>query len=351
MISNDTYREFIKDNPFIKDTSKTAYITNMNTMIKYDMCGMTGSPRIHKLLMHPEKYSARLMANIPNDNTRLSYYITILAFLKYSNIKVEHKHIFRLWYTDFLIVRNTVKERENNQLPTDKQARTIEHVGSWQDILQAREKLATDAYASQEHLLFAMYTYVPPRRQMDYAQMRIYTSGTPTLNHNHFHVTSDNKYNTPYMFVSEYKTAKFFRPFFNKEIPEELPQIALASLTQRPRDYLFVPANGHGENHFESVNAYIQYSNRVFKKTLGTPGASVNLLRHMYSSHVSTLPGLTIGERQRIAIKMGHTLKKNFEYALLQQNPPAIMLDQNKSADDPRCFKKKDNKIFEIPCK
>ena len=43
---------------------------------------------------------------------------------------------------------------------------------------------------------------------------------------------------------------------------------------------------------------------------------SVNTLRHSYVNNISTL-GLSVGQRKRVAKKMGHGIKKNMEYMLL----------------------------------
>ncbi len=335
MTTNEHYNAQITDNPFISENSKTTYITNMKGILKrYD------AKTIHELLHTPERYGPMINQGSEPLNTRYSYFIAILAYIRYSGIKSRDKDIFRGWYVEFEKVREQVKHMEDNNIPSKKQERNMI---DWKQVLAVRDRLL---YACPEHLLLSIYTYVPPRRQLDYTHMRVYNDAkeVPKLDHNHFH-TYSNKYKTAYMFINEFKNAKFFKSFFNKEIPVELVKILKKSLELTPRIYLFVDSDGKA---YSTANAFQKYSNGILKRVFDKPEMCVNVLRHSYSTHMSQ-QYVTVGERQRSAIKMGHSLKKTLEYAFMQKDPPASMLSKGQ---DEECYKKDKTtqKIVKIPC-
>jgi hypothetical protein len=346
VISNDIYIQHIKENPFIAINSKTTYVTNIKAVLN-----RTGAKTIHELLTQPKQYGSKVvhLEDPTSYNSQYSHMIAILAFLKYSGLKTKDHQLFVDWYQDFTRIREKIKHIEDNNIASAKQERT--HI-DWSDVIKVRDRLP---YGSREHVLLSMYTYVPPRRQLDYTQLRVYTNPkyTPQLDHNHFH-TYSIKYKTPYMFIKEFKNAKYFKSFFNKEIPKELVKIISHSLETEPREYIFTTAKGAP---FATANAFQKYSNQVLKSVFDNPEFSVNALRHSYSTHTNK-QSITVGERQRIAIKMGHSLKKNLEYAFMQQDPPLSLVkskppsQQTSSPLQEECYKKNKTtrKIEKIPC-
>jgi hypothetical protein len=103
-----------------------------------------------------------------NDNTRRTYIISIVVCLK---DRKGFKKQLQFW---------TSKMDEINKLLKDgtaKSDRYKENEMSWDDILEARDKLPKD---SVDYVLMSLYTMTPPRRNLDY----IMKVGKPQENSN-----------------------------------------------------------------------------------------------------------------------------------------------------------------------
>ena len=300
--SDDWYNMQVTENYFIKKITQDTYISNMKS-IKH----ICDDSSIHNILLHPNKFAPMLMHIDTCINTQHNHFVTVLSYLRMSGLKESKHDRFIKWYKHFMIVKNTIKARIDNNIPDEKQQRNYM---PWVDILKVRDNIT---YGSMDHLLVSLYTYVPPRRQLDYAMMKLYTDKkeVPDLDHNHFHLFC-KKRGFSYMFVNDFKNVKFLRPFFNKEIPPKLVEIINATLVHSPRDHLFIDRFG---KPFVSANAFQKYCNRVLKRVFGNTEMSVNVLRHSFSTFLSSVENITVGDRQRNATKMGHSLKKSLEYA------------------------------------
>lgn len=336
MASDDWYMAQIDESPFIKEGSKNTYKTNMRSILARTKAGS-----VDNLLRHPEKYSSLIGDNRVPMNTQYSHFTTVLTFLNYSGLKAKDKPLYQKWYIVFEKVREVVKEAEASNLPSAKQSRNHIH---WSDVLRARGGLEV---GSPEHVLLSFYTYVPPRRQLDYTNMIIYTNKkeAPPLDHNQFHLYCE-KYSSAYMFINEFKNSKFYKSFFNKEIPPELVHTLRVSLQKQPRGWVFVEVDGQP---FKTANSFQKYSNRILKRVFNNPEMSVNVLRHSFSTYLSEVPNMTVKERQRHAIKMGHSLKKSLEYAFIKQDPPMSMMEPDSKEE---CYKKDitTKKLVKIVC-
>lgn len=341
-VTNEWYDAQVLNNPFIKENTKDTHISNLKTIKR-----LLSQTSTHEILINPTMYAHTIQSDkkIP-ENSRHTYLITILTYLRLSGLKVSKPDIFKGWYDAFNVIHEILKERENNNIPTERQ--TLSHM-DWPDIITIRDKLP---YASKEHLLLSLYTYVPPRRQMDYAKLRVYTdpSEEPQLDHNHLHIFN-KKRNSPYIYVHDFKTAKYYKGFMNDEIPPEFIKIIKASLKKEPRQYLFEMPSG--QPYDGDAKSFQRYSNRVLKRVLGNKGMSVNVIRHSYSMHLNSKPNITIGDREKNARKMGHSLRKNLAYALQMRDPPLSMLQSSSSQKGKEeCYKKdpKTNKLLRITC-
>lgn len=299
--TDEFYIKRVKNASLTEDTSITTYIANMKKVI-----ALTKATGIHDLLINPEKYKQILKDTIPNLNTLISYYIAIITFMKNSNLKTTHREEYNNWYTDMMAARRERNKLLLNNIPSERQQRTNY---SWSEIIAKRDSYSKD---SIEHLLLGIYTYVPPRRQKDYAWMRVYTDSKfePKRDHNHFHINHPTY--GPYMFINEFKTAKYMSSFFNKEIPKELVEVIKLSMKKHPREYLFVRADGES---YDRVNAFTKFSNNLLKSIFQNKEMTVNALRHAHATEINNRPGVTFAERSRSAYKMGHTVKKDLIYA------------------------------------
>jgi len=101
---------------------------------------------------------------------------------------------------------------------TVKSDRYLENEMSWEDILEARDKLAKD---SVEYVLMSLYTMIPPRRNLDY----IMKVGKPEPN--------SNWYDGHNFYFGNYKTKGTYHTQVI-EPPAELKHVIDTYLEQRP---------------------------------------------------------------------------------------------------------------------
>ena len=301
--SDDWYVARMEGTPLITEKSRQTYRVNIGGALR-----VTGAPSIHELLTSPQKYVPILEKAVANENTRVSYYIAIVKFMSAGSIKWEDKPTYNAWYGAMMQVRKQRNERLNRNEPTERQKETDY---SW---AQIQKVLASYPKESPEHLLLAMYVLIPPRRQQDYAALRVYTDPKeiPLLDHNHMHLAHPK--HGPYMYLNDFKTVKMMGPFFNKEIPAELVNVIRLSLKKQPRDYLFETPKGVP---YSSGPTFAAYSNGVLKKMFRNPKMSVNALRHAHATELNNRPGVTFAERSRTARKMGHGINDNLQYAFV----------------------------------
>jgi hypothetical protein len=342
MTTNDWYIEQVMENPFIGEKAKKTYHSSIKAVMS-----ICNNESIHVILHNAHVNGQMILSSTIPDESKKTYLTAILTFLRTSGLKTTNKALFLEWYSYYERISDIITFRVKNNIPTERQEK---NAVDWQYVIKVRDSLP---YGSMPHLVLSLYSYVPPRRQMDYMALRIYNKADEIipLNHNHLHLYS-NKYNAPYMYIHNFKGSEHRKKkFFNKEIPTELVKVIKASMRKQPRDYLFAKADG---TPYEIVNSFTQFSNRILKRIFNNEGMTVNVLRHSFATYSSTIPNITVGEREKNAIKMGHSLKKALEYAFRQQDPPWSMYStqSNPSNRKEECYKKdvKTNKIVKIPC-
>lgn len=303
--SDEEYENDIKNSPFLRDRSKSTYIRMMQKML-HD----TGAPSIHDLLHNPGTYAEILKDSATTEEVLRTCMITILAFMKYSELKQRNYDLFIKWYTHYKNARRVIVKRILNHEPTSRQQHA--HV-PWEDVLKRYREMT---YGTKAHLLMSLITLLPPRRQSDWYKVRVYASDDvnfkPELGHNYINVN----YVTPYILLTDYKTAKFFHRWYMK-IPSRLLKIIKDSLNDHPRDWLFVNQST-GEPY--ELEAFTRWSNRTLKRVTGNPNTCMNAMRHSYISYIRMKkPNMTLMEQIALSKNMGHSIVQNMGYKLNTQ--------------------------------
>lgn len=302
--SDAHYDGCIYDAAMLSDSSKRSYVGRMRFI---QMNYGNGTASVHCVLTHPWRYAMRIIDSPVSIKSKDNSFVCVLAYLTYTGLKGTHHILFTMWYAAYMVVYKELKRVREGNIPTEKQARSMLN---WEDIVKRRDELS---YGSMEHILLSMHTYIPPRRQQDYYAMRVYTDerAEPEKDHNYFQLYN-KRLGSPVLFYKEYKNAKYLSSFLNKEVPRELVDIVRHSVAHYPREYLIVnPKTGTHYGYQEFINTM----NAKLKKITGNAWVSVNTLRHAFVNYISNKP-LTLGQRKRLAIKMGHGLPKNMEYML-----------------------------------
>jgi hypothetical protein len=146
-----------------------------------------------------------------------------------------------------------------------------------------------------EYLLVAFLSGVimPPRRSMDYGEMKIRNYDTKT----------DNYYKAGKLYFNKYKTAKTYG-LQTLDVPKELNTLIKKWIKLNSNDYMLYSTN---DNKLSSpqINRIL---NEAFKKNIST-----NLLRHIYlTEQYKNIPAIT--EMENLAEKMGHSIPTAMEY-------------------------------------
>lgn len=270
-----------------------------------------GAKSIHDLLTHPKKFKSVIYEKDDlGIERKKTMFRTINAIMKHASFNEEHPKLVELWRVLSIDAVDAYEQMKKSNIPSKKQEK---YVISWEEVLRTRDE---QVYGSDFHLLLSLYTYLPPRRQLDYTNFRVYTNpdDVPVFDHNHIHLYS-NKYKESYVFVSKYKTAKFYKGFYDSEIPDEFLKLVKYSFAKKPRMYLFEMAKVGGP--YKLVNSHTQRVNRRLKAVFNNGAFTVNSFRHIFSTFLDTIPNMSIAEREKFALKMGHSYRESKEYAFI----------------------------------
>lgn len=304
--SNEWYIENLKDSKKLAEKSKRLYVCLMKKILRETKCD-----NLHDILINPSKHMKNIVNKDTPTNTQDSIFGTILSFLYHSGLKEENPSLYEEWHNEFSKINKIKQEISRSNIPSERQKKGILN---WNDVLIKRDE---QVYGSLPHLLLSMYTYIPPRRQLDYAVMRVYfdPSLEPLRDHNHFHVYN-KKYDSAYILISEYKTKYSYNDYFDTDIPNELVSIIIHSFQQNPRRYMFMTERGRP---FTDANHFQIFSNNILKEIFKNRNVSVNSLRHSFASRLKSLNNLSVHEHDILSRKMGHSLTKNLEYAFFDE--------------------------------
>lgn len=303
--SNEWYFQKINEAKLAKK-SKSLYITLVKKVLRE-----THTDDLHSILVNPSKYVDFIVSDAIPLNTQDAILATMLSVMTHSSLKEKHPDMYDAWSFEFKKVNQEKQDNARSNIPSTKQSKCIV---KWNDVLKIRDNLEL---GSDEHLLLSMYTYIPPRRQLDYARLRVYFDPDyePVKDHNHFHVYS-NKHKSAYIFINEYKTSKSYMDHFDTEIPNELVKAVIVSFQKRPRREMFVTSKGCP---FTDANHFQIYSNKLLKEIFGNMYISVTSLRHSFATFLKTLTNLSVNEHDKYARKMGHSLERSLEYVLFDE--------------------------------
>ena len=178
--------------------------------------------------------------------------------------------------------------------------KTAVHI-SWQNIIDARNKLPS---GSLERLLFFMYTAIPPVRADYYStECVLYPSEPTQLNYILIKSLKDMK-----LVIRDFKTAKLYKEI-SQALPESICDEIVASLSQKPRKWLFITESGEPFDR----KRFSEWSSRTLSKNIGSGHLTINIIRHLYiSSHIDF--NKSSKELTKIGKAMGHNISMQKGY-------------------------------------
>lgn len=240
-----------------------------------------------------------------NNKTLKLMIATVLAIMKHSDTKKTNKVLYSKWYTLYMAVSKNVDEEEKSSVAT---GRLKNGFILWEEISQTRDILERKAYASQDHLILSMYTYLPPRRQEDYYRVEVVQTVDQDLDSDiSGRIRMDQQ--PVAMEIYLYKTAKSYNDWL-VELPLDLLTIIRASLTRQPRRYLFVQQNGEP---YKSYTQFRKMTNRVFKRLFGEH-VTLNSIRHAGAQQNLLNARKSMSEQHKYAEGMGHKYDTHQRY-------------------------------------
>lgn len=201
------------------------------------------------------------------------------------------------------------EERKNNKLTTAEREKFV----SWPTVVGHfhREARGPSKLSARDLALYGIYSAIPPRRVLDYSQMRIAWAKKNAVDVEELDRAANwlilsKEGNPQRMIINRYKTSKRYGTYTREEIPAELAK-ALA-------DHIRAAKLGHGSPLFPTAKGghftHGGLSNLVgalFERVTGHR-ASVNILRHAAITHFLRAKHRTVAEKEAFAREMAHSV-------------------------------------------
>jgi integrase len=213
-----------------------------------------------------------------SDNSKRSYIISACSVLKQMP---KMKTVYNRWFALLNNVNTDLKKVESSGIKTQKQT---DNWMSWPEIMAIRDALKPD---SIEHLLLSLYVDIPPRRALDYTNMKMVDDGV-----NNYCDMKNKKF-----IFRKYKTVKTMGEQ-SEPIAEDLYRIIESYHGKNPSEFLL------GKS-YTSPNI-TKMLNKIFKSKV-----SVNMIRHIY---LSNKYGQQKEDMKKDSIAMSHSLSTQADY-------------------------------------
>jgi len=291
---------YYEDTP-LKPTSIKMFNTKLTEWISF-------MPKYHNnvisVVLFPTMAMTALDTHITtNTNSNKHIYImAVLSFLRH-NIEsfrcmppLEREGLRQTWIDINTANEAPIIQRRLENRPTDLQLKKGGVHLAYNDICIARDGLPV---GSNERLLMAMYTMIPPARADYFATQLVYNDEVPEEK-NYIRIRGDSMECT----LTDFKTAKQFKQIVNPFPPELVAEVK-ASLDKNPRQYLFVNANGKPHTR----NSFVLWSGRALGRLLDMKFTLV-FFRHAFVTNFFATHDMnttTDEEVKSISDKMGHS--------------------------------------------
>ena len=317
------------DHP-LSDVTKNLYRDNLKWLLKsithYHQQYTSQSIDILWLLTHPDiVYNIiQKQKNFKTDKmfaplTIMSFFITFMSLFSHiQEIKDKYPKQHEKYKKYFSIIQNQVTLIKSKGTFSPQQEKGYV---TWEDIIKKRQEIASYKYASKEHLILALYTYIPPLRQ-DFGFIKILHEIPTQHDIGNYIVLSKNN---NILVLNDYKTTKYF-PQYRKHLPKPLIDIINKSIQIQPRLYLFVISEGLP---FKNKKRFGENINRTLLQIFGVP-LTPSIIRHSETVYERTL-NLSPAQEEQLANEMRHSLLTHNRYRLsesyLQNNNPRKLED------------------------
>jgi hypothetical protein len=303
-----------KNNTNLKNTTIENYITKIK-FIHYNICNKKiNIKKISNILL--DTYNIKdIEYVIKNFNYLENKKIITYLYNKYENINTIKSYLIPFtvlcrkidYYNENDVHKNLIEyiekinktyenDRNNNSINIEDKNKLI--INYDKEELQKQLEILNNI---EEQLIFALYTFIPPRR-LEYSNM-IIKENDINLDNNYNYIIIDN--NNPIKFVfNNYKTNKVFGKqiyYIDDNIKNLINEHILIN-NKKNSDLLF---------NYKSNNFGKKLTN-IFKKVY-SENITVRWLRISYTSYIRK-QNLTNNELKIISEKMAHSLETNSKY-------------------------------------
>ena len=281
-------QEKIKENrPNLSSSSVKTYISILSNLYKK----LNGDGNIE--WFERENNEILKYLDDKNDQTRKT---TLSALFILTNMK------------EYQTVMNTIMKKVNDDYKNQKM--NEKQKDNWISVNEIKEKynvLSVDANLMlnkkkilnenimMEFLLMSFLggVVIPPRRSLDYSEMKI----------RNYDVKTDNYYKGNKFYFNKYKTVKTYGLQI-LDVPKELNNVLKKWIKINTNDYMIYSSNGNKL----SCPQITRILNKVFGKNIST-----SMLRHIYLTNVyKDVP--QINKMENLANEMGHSISTAMEY-------------------------------------
>jgi hypothetical protein len=256
--------------------------------------------RLISHLTERERSEARAICTLPNVR---NYITAIIALLRYSPHIATHLSHRLEYHATWVSLRNHISQptydRQIQEKPTALQELRGGSKLSFQHLIDARDSLQIPM---SHKLLLAMYTYLYPVRA-DYYALQILTDQSEPTHPNYLRVTP----HSTELMIRDFKTSKVFPPIHYPSVPHPLHLLIVASLQEKPRQFLFQYREGVPFTRLR----FSQWASSTLAGCLRVP-LNLTIIRHIFISSLSMDTPLT--ELQRIGRLMGHSIARQRLY-------------------------------------
>jgi integrase len=313
-MSDDYYLSIIK-NSDLAQRSKQIYLTNIPRVQSF-----YGNKSIDYVVKHPNEFIEKMTTYADNEklgiDKRDQFVRCIYALFKYADNKTDkQKELMKEWEKISQMTQKPIKERVDKNEPSERQLKAFV---SWDDLIKLRDQLPK---GSDQRLLFCVYSMIPPIRN-NFWSMLIYEAekdrkqgrlpegdGEAKDITENYLLTKDKV-----IILQTYKTSKKYGNI-KIDIPDDLYTEIVASLKDKPRNYLFT---NYRNNPYITSDSFDKWANNILKDITQKPDFTLTMFRHIYLSRGDLhLWSKTGAERRQIAEIMGHQLNTQFQYMWL----------------------------------
>lgn len=246
-----------------------------------------------------------------SESTQKSTLGTIVAVLTPYKEKAAYKSIYHFYFERMSDASKMAREADTTEKSDKQKANWL----SWADVLAKRDEVAkklpnkpkmlTTAMWQDilSHLILSLYTYVPPRRNMDYQNLYVVKKWNDKMDkeRNYYDLASHR------LIFNKYKTSKAYGEQM-VDVPEQLREVLASFIAihpdkKKPEYRLLVLQDG---TPLASINSITRILNKAFGKQIGS-----SMLRHIY---LSDKYKMDIDEMKKDADAMGHNLSTQRDY-------------------------------------